>query len=389
MVLIILRALFVLLMAAVGWTFILDPGQALGGFTWLSLAIAMTIAVLIISMDILAPRRKLLVFSGVFTGLVVGVVAAYALSFVVTLLVDYSVSYINALETGPIPTIPTAQKELISRFLSLLVGVACCYLAISFVLQTGDDFRFIIPYVEFSKQTRGARPMLLDTSALIDGRVADLADTAMIESDLLVPQFVVKELRTLADSADKLKRNRGKRGQEILEKLLESQRINCRIYEPHGRDEGEGVDEKIQALAKTLNARLITTDGPLTREARLKHIDVINLNDVATALKPPAMPGERMTVRLIKPGESPNQGVGYLDDGTMVVIEDGRAQINQDVEFVVTNARQTVAGKMIFGRIGSGRGGDSTVGVPSPVPSPPASNAPAARRSRTDPRPTK
>lgn len=378
MVLTILRALFVLLMAAVGWTFVLDPGQALGGFTWLSLMIAITLAALIISMDILAPRRKLAVFSGVFTGLVVGVVAAYALSFVVTLLVDYVVSYINALQSSPIPAIATSQKDLISRFFSLLVGVATCYLAISFVLQTGDDFRFIIPYVEFSKQTRGARPMLLDTSALIDGRIADLADTAMVESDLLVPQFVVKELRTLSDSSDKLKRNRGKRGQEVLERLLESKRVICRIYDSHGRDEGDEVDERIQNLAKTLNARLITTDAPLTREARLKHIDVINLNDVATALKPPAMPGERMTVRVIKPGESPNQGVGYLEDGTMVVVEDGRSQIGRDVEFTVTNLRQTVAGKMIFGRIGSG--GDSTVGVPSPTP--PA----APRRPRSESR---
>jgi len=226
MILTILRALFVLLMGAVGWTFILDPGQALGGYTWLSIAIALVIGVMVISIDMLAPRRKLLVFSGLFTGLVIGVLAAYALSFVVTLLVDYVVSYINSLNTAPNPFIPDSQKILIARFIQLLVGVVSCYLSISFVLQTGEDFRFIVPYVEFRKQTKGVHPILLDTSALVDGRIADLADTGLLEAELLVPAFVQKELRALADSADKLKRNRGKRGQEILQRLLENRRAN-------------------------------------------------------------------------------------------------------------------------------------------------------------------
>lgn len=357
MVLVVLRAVFVLLMAAVGWTFILDDGQVFGGFTWLSLAIAMTLAVLIIAADILAPRRKLIVFSGIFTGLVVGVLASYALSFVVTLLVDYVVSYVNALYATSIPAIPDSQKLLIARFMSLLVGVASCYLAISFVLQTGDDFRFVIPYVEFSKQTKGARPFLIDTNVLIDGRIVDVAEVGAIESELLVPGFVQRELRALADSGDAQKRRRGLRGQEVLENLLANPRVNCRIYEAHARDDraDADVDERLQLLARELNARLLTTDGPLTKEARTRQIDVMNLNDLAAALKPQALPGERLSVTLIKPGELPNQGVGYLDDGTMVVVEDGRRFLNQNVEFTVTNTRQTRAGTMIFGRIGEQR----------------------------------
>jgi len=354
MILTVLRALFVLLMAAVGWTFVLEPGQALGPYTWMSIAIAMTLAVLIICTDILAPRRKMVVFSCIFTGLVVGVLVSYALSFVVTLLVDYAVSYINSVSN---PGIAPNQRVAIIQLINLLVGVASCYIATSFVLQTGDDFRFIIPYVEFRKQTRGARPVLLDTNVLIDGRILEIIETGVIECDLLVPQFVVKELRTLGDSADKLKRNRGKHGQEMLQKLTENLKISCRIYDSHARDErgATDVDDRLLLLAIELNAKVMTTDIPLAQEAKLKNVDVINLNELAMKLKPRVMPGERIFLEITKTGEGPGQGVGHLSDGTMVVVEDGRGFVQQEVEVIVTNTIQTSAGKMIFGRMADQR----------------------------------
>ena len=221
----------------------------------------------------------------------------------------------------------------------------------------GDDFRFIVPYVEFRKQTRGARPVLLDTNVLIDGRIAEIMETGVIESELLVPQFVVRELRTLADSADKLKRVRGKHGQEMLQKLIDNPKINCRIYDSNARgDRGiTDVDDRLLLLAIELNAKVMTTDAPLAQEARVKNVDVINLNELAMKLKPRVMPGERIFLEITKAGEAPGQGVGHLSDGTMVVVEDGRSFLNQDVEVVVTNTIQTSAGKMIFGRIDNQR----------------------------------
>lgn len=354
MILTVLRALFVLCMAAVGWTFVLDPRWALGSYTWMLLAISLSLAVLMISIDILSPRRKLLVFSGTFLGLLVGVLAAYALSFVVTMLVDYAVSYLNSINPTGAKYITGEQAQSLTNSCQLIVGVISVYLSVSFILQTKDDFRFIVPYVEFRKQTRGPRPIILDTNVLIDGRIVELAESGLIDSELLVPQFVVKELRTLADSGDKLKRNRGKKGQEALQKLHDNTGVVCRIWESTARDDhaDDGVDEQLLLLARDLDARIMTSDTPLAQEARIKNLSVININDIAAKLKVSAAPGEKMTVRITKAGESAQQGVGYMPDGTMVVIEDGRAHINTDVEFTVTNTTQTPVGKMIFGRIG-------------------------------------
>ncbi|MGB7158336.1 MAG: PIN domain-containing protein [Tepidisphaeraceae bacterium] len=347
MILHVLRALFVLLMAAVGWAFIKDP--ELGPYNWLSLAVAIVVGVLIVCLDILAPRKKLAVFSGAFLGLIVGISIAYALSFVVALLVDQYMAVTEA-------TISSAMRDGVVQFINLLVGVVACYLSISFIMQTKDDFRFVIPYVEFNKQTKGARPILLDTSVLIDGRITEIANTGILESQLVVPRFVLAELQAIADSGDKLKRNRGRRGLDVLSKLQANERVEVRHYDTH--EEGiHDVDQRLMALATELNARVLTNDFNLNKVAQLRGVDVININDLANALKPDALPGEKMIVRLLKPGEEPGQGVGYLDDGTMVVVEQGRPHLNEEVEFTVTNTRQTSAGRMIFGRLGDGQAG--------------------------------
>jgi uncharacterized protein YacL len=341
MVLQILRALFVLLMAAIGYYFVEKDVGLFQIPSWLMLTIMLSAGVLIVCIDILSPRRKLAVFSGTFFGLIVGMITTYGFSLAIPLLVD---TYM--------PNASDAQKLTISQNVDIVIGVVFTYLAISFVLQTKDDFRFIIPYVEFSKQTKGSRPMLLDTSVLIDGRVADIAETGILESRLIVPRFVLSELQTIADSGDKLKRNRGRRGLDVLQRLQSNKRTEVIMYDSSARDAGpEDVDAKLMNLAAELSGRVLTNDFNLNKVASLRGVDVININDLANALKPVVLPGERMTVRLLKPGESPGQGVGYLVDGTMVVVEQGRPHLNEEIEFTVTSVLQTSAGKMIFGRL--------------------------------------
>jgi len=349
MLLQILRSLFVLLMAGVGWFFINRPSQPFGDDTWLALSITLVIAVFFICVDILSPRKKLAVFSGTFLGLIVGVVVAYALSFAVTLVMDqYLSSRINRARLSAV------QINDINLFVKVIVGIVCCYLSISFILQTKDDFRFIIPYVEFSKQIRGARPIIVDTSVIIDGRILDIVNCGILDTRLIVPRFVLNELQLVADSADKLKRNRGRRGLDVLNKLQANKRAEVVIYEwtGHSSPEAEGADQKLLVLAKELSARILTNDVNLSKVAAVRTVDVININDLASAMRPVVLPGEKMQVRLVKPGEEALQGVGFLDDGTMVVVEGGRAHINDEVEFVVTNVLQTTSGRMVFGRIG-------------------------------------
>ncbi len=344
MVLTVLRALFVLLMAAVGWFYLGHAGQPGTESSWLSLPVSLTLAVFFVCVDILSPRRKLAIFAGSFFGLIVGIAMAFALSFAVKLLVDEWV----AITSRPVP-----DSAEIEKFFNLVCGIVCCYLAISFTLQTKDDFRFIIPYVEFSKQTKGPRPILLDTSVLIDGRINDIAATGIFDSQLIVPRFVLDELQAVADSPDKLKRNRGRRGLDVLTALRGS-RADTLLYEPT-REVAEGsggVDQKLMALAKDLRARVLTNDYNLNKVAQLNGVEVININDLSNALKPVVLPGEKMSVTIVKPGEAAGQGVGYLADGTMVVVEQAHQFENEMVEFTVVRALQTSAGRMVFGRLG-------------------------------------
>jgi uncharacterized protein YacL len=360
MVLQILRALFVLLMAAIGWSFITDPHTQFTAYNWMALAVATSVAVFIVCLDILAPRRKLTVFAGTFFGLLVGICIAFALSFLTPWILDQY----EVISSAPLPLTEVARHTIVF-YINLFIGVVTCYLSISFILQTKDDFRFIIPYVEFNKQTKGARPIVLDTSVLIDGRINDIARSGILESQLILPRFVVQELQTIADGADRLKRNRGRRGLDTIAELKANERIEMIDYDPAGRHDATlPVDEQLLLLAKELNARVLTNDLNLNKVATLRGVDVINLNDLANAMKPVVLPGERMAVRLVKAGEEAGQGVGYLDDGTMVVVEQSRQFINQEVEFTVTNMRQTSAGKMIFGRIG----GDPPPPTPRPRP---------------------
>jgi uncharacterized protein YacL len=249
-----------------------------------------------------------------------------------------------------------------------------CYLCISTLLQTKDDFRFIIPYMEFSKEVKGARPLVLDTSVVIDGRIADVAETKVIDQPLVVPRFVLQELQGIADSSDKLRRNRGRRGLDILNRLQKSQGVEVKIHDGELPELAgiREVDQRLVVLAKHLGGKVVTNDYNLNKIARLQGVEVINLNDLANALKPIVLPGETLTVKLLKRGEEPGQGVGYLDDGTMVVTEQGAYHLGEIVRLTVTSVLQTSAGRMIFGRLDApparGEGPTARAAVTAPPP---------------------
>jgi uncharacterized protein YacL len=200
---------------------------------------------------------------------------------------------------------------------------------------------------------RGAAPQrrykVLDTSVIIDGRIADICETGFIDGTLVVPQFVLKELQFVADSSDSLKRNRGRRGLDILQKIQKMSGVETVISDldfPEVRE----VDLKLIELARTLNGKIVTNDFNLNKVAQLRGVDVLNINELANSLKPVVLPGEIMKVFILKEGKEYNQGVAYLDDGTMVVVDNARKMISKTIDIVVTSVLQTTAGKMIFGR---------------------------------------
>ncbi|MHC5111092.1 MAG: PIN domain-containing protein [Planctomycetota bacterium] len=348
---VVLRVLFVLALSAVGWTLAADK-RVLSQHSDLIVIGFIGTALIVIALDIFVPRKSLTVISGLFFGLIVGMVVAYGLSLIADLIVEGSLG-----AEGPDSRDPSVAPFV--RALKIGIGVICSYLAVSFILQTKDDVRFVIPYVEFSKQSKGSRPLVLDTSVIVDGRIADISNTRIIESEMVVPRFVLQELQTIADSADKLKRTRGRRGLDMLNKLQTSEFADINILEvtPERSAAGAGVDEMLVDLALQLGGNVVTNDYNLNKIAQLRGVTVININDLANALKPVVLPGENMDVKIIKPGEEFGQGIGYLDDGTMVVAEGGREHIGENVKITVTSVLQTSAGRMIFGRL-EGAGAD-------------------------------
>jgi uncharacterized protein YacL len=210
-------------------------------------------------------------------------------------------------------------------------------------LDPAHLFRF------FKEKALGRSYKILDTSVIIDGRITDLCDTGFIEGTLVIPQFVLKELQFIADSPDGLKRQRGRRGLDVLNHLQKSSQISVVIWEMDFPEIRE-VDSKLMELAKQLDGKLVSNDVNLSKVAKLRGISVMNINELANALRPVVLPGELMKVFIIKEGKEKDQGVGYLDDGTMVVVDNSRRLIGQNIDVTVTSVLQTTVGKMIFGR---------------------------------------
>lgn len=230
------------------------------------------------------------------------------------------------------------------------ITLICVYLGLTLGLKGKEEFSLVIPYVRFKRQELKEENIVIDTSSIIDGRILDIVKTKFLEARFVVPRAVLNELQALADSTDHLKRQKGKRGIEILHSLKNEPSIDVTIYEER-IGENLSVDEKIVKLGQLLDSKILTTDYNLNRIAQLQGVKVLNINDLINALKPILLPGERFNLKVIKGGKEHSQGIGYLEDGTMVVIENSKWLIGKNVDVEVTSVLQSPSGRIIFTKI--------------------------------------
>ena len=279
--------------------------------------------------EIRLQRASLRRLIGAAVGSVLGIVGAYLMGLVVS-------------QT----TIPEDSRS----FLDIGVLLVMTYIGLVLGARKGDMLNLQALGGLFGNERGNRRqPKILDTSVIIDGRVADICEAYFLEGVLVVPQFVLRELQLVADSPDGLKRQRGRRGLEVLQRMQKMAHLEVEIAEDDFPQIAE-VDMKLIELAKRYDAKIVTNDYNLNKVATLQGLDVLNVNQLANALKPVVLPGEAMRVFILREGKEYNQGVAYLDDGTMVVVDGGRRAINKTVDIIVTSVHQTTAGKMIFGR---------------------------------------
>lgn len=328
MALIILRCIF--LMCAGGVSAIINTSLSDTSTTvpWIVFSSIMGGAVLVVIGDIYAPKKKIDTISSLYFGILIGVLLTYVLSVALA---------------------PLLAQSFNPGIIQLLIGLVLCYVCTSVLLQTKDDFRFLIPYVEFVREVKGFKPLILDTSVVIDGRIADLVATEVFDNQLIMPRFALTELQAIADSSDKMKRTRGRRGLDILNQMRSDEKIDLTIFD---RDlpelAGQTVDLKLVLLAKHLEGKVVTGDYNLNKVAKLHSVPVINLNEISNSLRPSFLPDETFEIKVVKAGEGAEQGIGYLNDGTMVVIEGARDHIGNQLVVKVTSTLQTNAGRMIF-----------------------------------------
>ena len=242
--------------------------------------------------------------------------------------------------------------EFVQSILRVILTLIFSYLGAVMALRGKDEFNIIIPYVRFKRQDVKDGVILLDTSAIIDGRITDIYKTNFLTGRLVVPRFVLTELQKISDSDDGMKRQRGRRGMEILRSMQKDAVMDLRIQE----DDGEGgsetdVDTKLIRLGKLMEARICTTDFNLNRIATIQGLEIININELANAVKAVVFPGEVMEVRLVKEGKEADQAVAFMDDGTMIVVGDARKMIGQKAKINVTSVLQTQAGRMVFAKM--------------------------------------
>jgi len=275
-------------------------------------------------------------------GLTIGLIIAYLISALVKVVI--SIGFIS---------------DLIAVFLYIFLGYLGTRLAtrkLGEIDTLPDLFRKINVSAKDNKETEGgAIPKVLDTSVIIDGRIADICKTRFVEGPIIIPEFVLEELRHIADSSDGLKRNRGRRGLDILNIIQKELDVEVKIVDTDFPDVSE-VDIKLIKLAQSLNGMVVTNDYNLNKVSDLHGVFVLNINELANAVKPVVLPGEEMTVQVVKEGKEMKQGVAYLDDGTMIVVESGRSYIGQTIMVVVTSVLQTAAGRMIFAKPRNGSG---------------------------------
>ena len=260
---------------------------------------------------------------------------------------------IIALIIGVLLNFPLSRIPWVGPYLSLIVTLVLAYLGVTFILNRKDEFIFISSHLlkrsYLQQPEKKSNLKVLDTSVIIDGRIMDICKTGFLEGELIVPGFVLEELRHIADSPDLLKRNRGRRGLDILNKMQKELEIPVRILNKDYEDISE-VDSKLIKLAQELGALIVTNDFNLNKVCELQGVSVLNINELANAVKPVVLPGEEMSAQIIKDGKEAGQGIAYLDDGTMIVVEGGKRFIGETVDVLVTSVLQTAAGRMIFAK---------------------------------------
>jgi uncharacterized protein YacL len=324
--LIFIRLTFILLLSLVCYFF-----RPLGLSPSISAGLGAVAGVLVLAFELRVRALSLKRLLGAVTGSILGIFGAFLCSLVLR----------NSLPGGKLQSLLEIFILLLMSYIGLVVGAS-----------KGDLLNLSALGNLFAQERNATRRgvKILDTSSVIDGRIADMAETGFLEGPLLIPEFVLRELQMVADSQDGSKRQRGRRGLDVLQRMQGDTRLEVQIFTADYPSIRE-VDQKLIELAKDLGGKILTTDFNLNKVAHLHSVEVLNINDLANALKPVVLPGEKMSVSILKEGKEMNQGVGYLDDGTMVVVDHARRMIGRSVEIAVTSVLQTASGKMIFGRM--------------------------------------
>lgn len=297
---------------------------------------AVGVGAVVLLLDWLTPNKRLTSVAGVYLGVCLGMVAALAIGA----LID-TVTRAWEINSGP--------AQIYLNLTKIILGIVLCYLSVSIVLTTKDDFRLVIPYVEFSKQPGGVAPILLDSSAIIDGRIEALCESRILDAQLVVPQFILDELQALCDSDDKVKRQKGRRGLDLVARMQGNRLTDLRIEDVE--TQGRPVDRVLVDLAHRERMRIATTDQGLQKVAAINGIITINIHAIAEAFRPTAQLGESFSVEITKVGEQEGQGVGHLPDGTMVVVEGAAGERGSQVRATVVNVLQTASGRIVFARM--------------------------------------
>jgi uncharacterized protein YacL len=326
----LLRVLFVTFCAVIG----ANISSALIGNLWPGLILGLIGGLVVVLVDRLLKGVSLRLFSSATFGLLLGLIFA------------------NLLMASDVLRY---QSETMQWSIRLIVYAVFGYLGMMLAMRSSrDEFSLIIPYVRFARETTQHEPLVVDTNVIIDGRIADLCATGFLSRSLIVPRFILDELQLLADSHEPTKRERGRRGLEILNQLQRSGDVELTIHDSTGEDVDVGTDARLVRIAKVLKARLLTNDHALAQVARLQGVGVLNLSDLTRALRPTVVAGDEIDLHLVKEGREPHQAVGYLPDGTMIVVNHARAHVGKTRTVVVGGALQTAAGRLIFAELKNG-----------------------------------
>jgi uncharacterized protein YacL len=326
----LLRVLFVTFCAVIG----ANISTGLNGNLWPGVILGLLLGLIVVLIDRLMKGVSLRLFSSATFGLLLGLI------FANLLMASQVLRY---------------QSETMQWSVRLIVYAVFGYLGMMLAMRSSrDEFSLIIPYVRFARETTQHEPLVVDTNVIIDGRIADLCATGFLSSSLIVPRFILDELQLLADSHEPTKRERGRRGLEILNQLQRSREVELTIHDSAAEDVDLGTDARLVKIAKVLKARLLTNDHALSQIARLQRVGVLNLSELTRALRPSVVAGDEIDLHLVKEGRESHQAVGYLADGTMIVVNHARAHVGKTRTVVVASALQTAAGRLIFAELKNG-----------------------------------